>query len=117
VRELYGRIDSKMAFEDHIYVLKDMLGERKLKVGDAGFNPNPSARKSANHAIPGLVDKFNMLVREGGLANKMGKESVEEILQRKVEDAFESYEERVSAVSKWGRGGDVQFSKMVGDSM
>ena len=45
------------------------------------------------------------------------KESVEEILQMKVEDAFESYEERVSAVSKWGRGGDVQFSEIVGDSM
>jgi len=119
VRELYGRKESKMAFEDHIYVLKDMLGERKLKVGDAGFNSNPSARKSASHTIAELVDKFDMLVREGGLANKMGKgeESVEEILQKKVEDAFEYYEERVSAVSKWGRGGDVQFSEMVGDSM
>ena len=64
------------------------------------------------------MDKFDRLVREGGLANEMGKgeESVEEIIQ-KVEDAFESYEERVSAVSKWGRGGDVQFSEMVGDSM
>ena len=26
MRELYGRKESKMTFEDHIYVLKDMLG-------------------------------------------------------------------------------------------
>ena len=64
--ELYKDTESKLAFEDHIYVIDDILRERKLKGGESGFNPNPSANLSANHTISELCDNFNKQIRDGG---------------------------------------------------
>ena len=117
--ELYKDTESKLAFEDHIYVIDDILRERKLKGGESGFNPNPSANLSANHTISELCDNFNKQIRDGGRSDHRESDDDNDIIKDGVAQAFETYEFR-SSDKKWRRknGGEVvQFNEMVGENI